>query len=153
VAVKRAAALAAALSAAAVLSGPAGATIHPQSSIAGVKLGMTQAEVIGVLGPADAIQTGTNEFGHYTVFRYVRLRVTFQGDVSVTAVKTSRKSEKTPHGVGVGSTRAQVLANVLKVRCTRRECHRGRFLPGRRVTVFPLYHGKVTSILVGFVID
>jgi hypothetical protein len=71
----------------------------------------------------------------------------------VTAVKTSRRQEKTPHGVGVGSTRAQVLANVLKVHCTKRECHRGKFLPGRRVTLFPLYHGRVTSILIGFVID
>jgi hypothetical protein len=151
--VKRAAALAATLGASAFLAGPAGATIHPQSSIAGVKLGMTQAEVIAKLGPADSIQTGTNEFGHFTVFRYFRLKVTFQGDTNVTAVKTSRRKEKTPGGVGVGSTRAQVRAHVLKVTCSKNECHRGKFLPGRRVTVFPLYHGKVTSVLVGFVID
>jgi hypothetical protein len=151
--VKRAAALAATLAAAAVVSSPAGATIHPQSSIAGVKLGMTQAEVIGVQGAPTTIETGNNEFGHFTVFRYFRLKVTFQGDTNVTAVKTSRRSERTPRGVGVGSTRAEVLANVLKVKCSKNECHRGKFLPGRRVTVFPLFHGRVTSVLIGFVID
>ena len=150
---KRAAALAVTIGAAAVLSSPAGATIHPQSSIAGVQLGMTQADVIGVQGAPPTIETGTNEFGHFTVFRYFRLKVTFQGDTNVTAVKTSRRHERTPHGIGVGSTRAQVLANVLKVTCTKNECHRGKFLPGRRVTVFPLFHGRVTSVLMGFVID
>lgn len=150
---KRAAALAATLAAAAVVSSPAGATIHPQSSIAGVQLGMTQSEVTGVLGAPDSTETGNNEFGHFTVFRYFRLKVTFQGDTNVTAVKTSRRNERTPRGVGVGSTRAQVLANVLKVKCSKNECHRGKFLPGRRVTVFPLFHGRVTSVLIGFVID
>ena len=133
---------------------PAGATIVPGQSIAGVELEMTQAEVITVLGAPSATQHGSNEFGSFTKFKYRRLTVTFQGDVQVTAVKTTRKLERTAHDIGVGSTRAELRAGVTHLRCeTRRLCHKGRYLPGHRVTVFRLYHGKVTSILVGFVID
>jgi hypothetical protein len=137
-----------------VSSAPAGAAIVPGKSIAGVKLGMTQGQVTGVLGAPAQTQHGMNEFGSFTVFRYTRLQVTFQGDVTVTAVKTTRKSEKTPHGVGVGSTKAELKAGVTKLKCiTKSLCQKGRSLPGARVTVFRLFHGKVTSVLVGFVID
>ncbi len=133
---------------------PAGAAIVPGKSIAGVKLGMTQAQVIVVLGAPSHTTHGTNEFGSFTVFEYRRLRVTFQGDVTATAVKTTRKGELTPHGVHVGSTRAQLKAGVTKLHCiTPRLCQKGKSNPGARVTVFRLFNGKVTSILVGFVID
>ena len=136
------------------LAAPAGATIVPVQSIAGVELEMTQAEVIAVLGAPTATQHGTNEFGSFTKFKYRRLTVTFQGDVQVTAVKTTRKLERTAHDIGVGSTRAELRAGVTHLRCdTPRLCRKGRLLPGHRVTVFRLYHGKVTSVLVGFVID
>jgi hypothetical protein len=140
--------------AALALSAPAGAAIVPGQSIAGVELEMTQGQVIGVLGTPARIQHGTNEFGSYTVFRYRKLVVTFQGNASVTAVKTTRRAERTPHGVHVGSTRAQLKAGVNHLRCdTKWLCRKGRLLPGHRVTVFRLYQGRVTSILVGFVID
>ena len=133
---------------------PAGAAIVPGKSIAGVKLGMTQAQVTGVLGTPSKTTHGTNEFGPYTVFKYRRLWVTFQGDATATAVKTTRKAELTPHGVHVGSTRAQLKAGVTKLHCIVPSlCQKGKGVPGSRVTVFRLYHGKVTSILVGFVID
>jgi hypothetical protein len=133
---------------------PAGAAIVPGQSIAGVELGMTQTEVNWTLGLPPVTQHGSNEFGSFTKFKYHRLTVTFQGDVQVTAVKTTRKLERTAHGIGVGSTRAELRAGVTHLRCdTPRLCRKGRLLPGHRVTVFRLYHGKVTSVLVGFVID
>ncbi len=80
--------------------------------------------------------------------------MTFQGNATATAVKTTRKAELTPHGVHVGSTRAQLKAGVTKLHCIVPSlCQKGKGVPGSRVTVFRLYHGKVTSILVGFVID
>jgi len=132
---------------------PAGAAIVPQRSIAGVELSMTKPEVRDVLGEPDEIVQGANEFGAFTVFKYRRLRVTFQGRTNVTAVSTTRRNERTARGIGFGSTRAQVRNNVSGVRCNRRECVKGRFLPGRRVTVFRLFRGKVAQTLVGFVID
>ena len=140
--------------AALALAASAGAVIHPGSSIAGVKLGMTKAEVRAELGEPARIIRQRNEFGPVTTFRYFRLWVTFQGNREVTAVKTTRKKERTPRGVGVGSTRAQVKARVHRVKCPLPTlCEKGRLVPGGRVTVFRLFKGRVTSVLVGFVID
>ena len=136
------------------LAAPAAAVIHPGSSIAGVKLGMTKGEVRAQLGQPLEVRRQRNEFGPVTTFRYFRLWVTFQGDRTATAVKTTRKRERTPRGVGRGSTRAQVKARVRGVRCpTATLCEAGRLVPGGRVTVFRLFEGRVTSVLVGFVID
>ena len=132
---------------------PAGATIVPQRSIAGVELSMAKPQVRGVLGEPNNVVQGTNKFGAYTIFEYRRLRIVFQGRTNVTAIRTTRRNERTVHGIGVGSTRAEVRENVARVRCGRRQCVRGRFLPGRRVTVFRLVRGKVAQVIIGFVID
>lgn len=131
----------------------AGATIIPQRSIAGVELEMTKASVRAVLGTPGRVIQGTNEFGQYTVFRYYRLRVTFQGNATVTAVETNRLQERTPRGAGVGSTRAELRAKVTGLTCMPRLCFKGQFLPGRRVTVFRICDGIVTRVQIGFVID
>jgi len=138
---------------AAIVAAPAGARIVPGQSIAGVKLGMTKPQVKGVLGDPTTIAHGANEFGTFTVFKYFRLSVTFQGNQSVTAIKTTRKRERTRHDIGVGSTRAQVIAKVPGVQCFRTVCQKGQSLPGERITAFFLYQRRVTSVLVGFVID
>ena len=133
---------------------PAGAVIHPGHSIAGVELGMTRAEVRAELGPPARVIRGRNVFGPYRTLRYFRLWVTFQGEQAASAIKTTRLRERTPRGVGVKSTRAQLLANVRGVRCaTRTLCEKGRLTPGSRVTVFRLFRGRVTTVLVGLVID
>jgi len=151
--VKRLAVLLAAVAVAAVVAAPAGARIVPGQSIAGVKLSMTKNQVRGVLGTPTAITHGSNEFGTFTVFKYFRLQVTFQGDATVTAIKTSRRVERTRHDIGVGSTRAEVLAKVPGVRCFRTVCQKGASTPGQRITAFFLFRRHVTSVLVGFVID
>jgi hypothetical protein len=147
--------LAAAAVAAAALAAasPAAAEIVPQRSIAGVELSMTRADVRGVLGEPREIERGSNEFGRYVIFKYRRLQVVFQGRTNVTGLRTNRRSERTASGVGFGSTREEVREGVSGVRCNRRECVKGRFLPGRRVTIFRLYRGKVAQTVVGFVID
>jgi hypothetical protein len=126
--------------------------------MAGVRLGMTQAQVKAALGEPLRVVTGSSEFGPYTEFRYPhRVTVSFQGHALVTAIQTSGSFERTANGIGVGSTEAQVEANVPGARCVVelgfRHCYVGRFEPGRRVTDFVIKAGRVTRITVGFVID
>jgi hypothetical protein len=151
---RRAALLLAVVAAFAATAGPAGATIVLGRSIAGAELGMTRAEIRGVLGEPRSITRGSNEFGPYRVFHYFRLDVTFQGNTNATAVKTWRKRERTANGIGVGSTKRQLRNRISGVRCEGRVCSKGRFVPGGRVTVFRLSQtNRIASVTVAFVID
>jgi hypothetical protein len=156
--VKRVAILAAAC-AGLCLAGTAAAKLVPQTGMAGVALGQSRLHVRAVLGAPSRVIHGTNEFGAYTEFRYGAraLRLVFQANAGLTSISTSARRERTRTGVGVGSTEAQVKAGVPGVRCagsgTARHCYLGRFLAGRRVTDFRLGSGRVTRVVVGFVID
>ena len=66
------------------------AAIVPQRGIAGLRLAMTRAQVRVVLGAPAAAVHGRNEFGTFTVYRYRGLRVTFQGNRTVTSILTTR---------------------------------------------------------------
>ena len=135
----------------------ASAVIVPQRGIAGVRLEITKAQVRAALGAPSVVVHGSNDFGSFTVYRYRGLRVTFQGNRTVTSVFTTRVSERTAAGVGVGSTEGQVRAKVRGVRCRTesgfRHCFVGRFLAGKRVTDFRIKRGHVTSVTVAFVLD
>ena len=136
----------------------AGATIIPQRAMAGVSLGMTRAQVEKAAGKPLRIEHAKNEFGSLTRLVYPgRIMVNFQGNANVTAVWTTGTKERTIRGVGVGSTRAQVLRFVPDVHCETTSgfahCFVGSFEPGKRVTDFRLAHGRVTRVTVGFVID
>jgi hypothetical protein len=91
---------------------------------------MTKTDVRVVLGDPLRIVRGANDFGPYTEFRYPkRVRVTFQGDMTVTAISTTGVAERTSHGIGVGSTEAALRAEHTRVRCETfvgiRSCDRG----------------------------
>lgn len=135
----------------------AGATIVLQQGMAGVRLDLTRAQVRAKLGPPLRVVRGTNEFGAYTEFRYRGpLRVLFQGDAGATSIETTGPRERTLRGIGVGSTEASVRAKVAGLHCRTdgvRHCFLGRFLPGHRVTDFFIRRGKVSRIVVGYVID
>jgi len=153
----RLAVLAFAVSTFAFLAGTAGGAIVPQKGIAGVNLGMSQAKVRSVLGKPVSIIHAKNTFGKYTMFRYLRLQVIFQGNSAATDVSTSRKGERTKSGAGVGSTEAQVKAKVAGVKCKVESgfhhCFVGRFLPGKRVTDFLFADGRVVRVDIAVVID
>jgi hypothetical protein len=83
--------------------------------------------------------------------------VSFQAGSRATGLRTTSRLERTARGVGVGSTEAQVKAGVAGVRCRTesgfRRCFVGRFLPGRLVTDFDIRNGRVSSVVVGYVLD
>jgi hypothetical protein len=147
-----------ALAAALALPAAADAAIVVQKGIGGVKLGMTKSKVRTKLGAPDRIRTGRNDFGPYAAWVYPRVRVTFQSGDAATAVETRSTLERTASGVGVGSTTAAVRSKIAGVTCEvgvagGGHCFIGSFKPGARVTDFFLARGKVTRVVVGFVID
>jgi hypothetical protein len=142
----------------AALAAPAVGTVMVQQGIAGVRIQMTPAQVKSVLGKPKGVKAGHNTFGRYIQYRYPKLLVVFQGLKTVTAVYTSRRTERTPSGIGVGSTKAQVKAKVPGVHCRSgidaHFCYVGVIKPGRRVTVFQLSGtNRVAQLEVGLVID
>jgi hypothetical protein len=141
-----------------VLPAQASGAIIVQKGIGGVTLGMSKTKVRAKLGVPIRTRTGTNEFGTYTVFVYQRVRVTFQGGAAATAVQTTSKRERTVTGVGVASRAAAVKTGIAGVKCELStagsgHCYVGKFNPGRRVTDFFISKGRVTRVIVGFVID
>jgi hypothetical protein len=147
------------LAAAAALALPAsaGAAIVPQQSIAGAKLGMTKAQVKAKLGPPQSVQSGTNDFGAFTTFRYPPVSVTFQSGPNATAVVTRSPGQRTAKGVGVGSSVFSVLVGVPGVKCQNESgfvhCFLGAFTPGHLVTDFVIRNARVTRVTIGRVID
>ena len=134
------------------------AMVQIDRGIAGARLGSSRAEVRAALGAPSKTASGRNDFGPWLRYTYAGgVRVFFQGRSEVTSVETTGLGDRTSKGVGVGSTEADVVANVSH--CTRgtfetvRMCHTGDVLPGKRVTDFRIENGKVARVTVAIVID
>ena len=130
---------------------PAHAVIRPQKGMAGVRLGMSQTQMRGVLGTPIRTKQGQNDFGPFTQFIYPHsITVTFQGNRRVTGVSTrgrTARSSETAVRQKVGHVHCETISGT-------HTCHVGSFLAGHRVTVFLISkHGFVVSVTVGFVLD
>lgn len=126
-----------------------------QQGLAGVRLQMTPDQVKGVLGKPKGFHHGRNFYGQYFQYRYPKLLVTFQGMKTVTSITTSRKTERTARGFGVGSTKAQVK-RIAGIHCRSALladfCYLGVAAPGRRITEFRFNGSKrVKQVEVGVV--
>lgn len=135
-----------------------GGPIVVGKSIRGVALDMTQKQVRAVLGTPKKTVRRNNEFGPYTEFTYNGLKVTFQGNATVTGMRTTSRLDRTKDGIGVGSTIAEVKAKVRGVRCESSGggaplCSLGRYAPGQLVTAFFTDGQRVTEVIIGYVID
>jgi hypothetical protein len=137
---------------------PAAATIVPQHSIAGVKLGMTEKRVRALKGKPLAVRKSRNDFGTFRELVYARVRVGFQSGSKVTAVSTTSPKERTARGLGIGSSVEQIKAALKGVRCKKEfgidHCWLGAdWKPGAVVTDLMLKHGRVSRVTIGYVID
>lgn len=133
------------------------AAIVVQKGIAGVELGMSQDQVVALLGqPQDKRQSGEPgvDPGVQTDFIYADgLTVSFVENMSgVISVSTTNSAEKTASGVGVGSSVGALKREVDRLRCDRkrrpRECFVGRQVVGKKRTVFTMHKGKATRVAV-----
>jgi hypothetical protein len=134
------------------------ALVQVDRGIGGARLGNSRAEVRAALGAPASTRSGTNDFGRFLQWRFRGgVTVIFQDRTEVTTVSTTGRGDRTPRGVGVGSTEAAVRNRVRGVRCETiagfRSCHTGRFTAGEIITDFQLRGGKVRRIAVGRVLD
>jgi hypothetical protein len=154
------AAVAAAAGAAGASAAPVGGrTIVLQHAMAGVRLGMTEAQARAALGPGVTTRRGSSDFGPYLqlVSGPLGLTVTLQGARRVTNLSTSGRALRTAAGIGVGSTEGEVRRRIRGVRCEvvvgARLCEIGRAEPGRTVSDLFISAGRVSRVNVGYVID
>jgi hypothetical protein len=121
----------------------AAATIRPQYGMSRVVLGMTKTQVRARLG-APVASGGARLY-------YPRVWVGFRLGHAV-EITTTRATEHTASGVGVGSTESAVRRSYPSVVCAPfggfRRCRLGSGKPGTRATDFMLGHGLVLQVTV-----
>ena len=151
---RRARAAVVAAAAALILPSPADAVIRLNQGMAGVRIGMTPAEVRERLGaPSSRTRHGriTN-----LIYRRPGVVVSFLAR-RVVVLSTAGRRERTRRGVGVGSTERAVRRLVPGARCESAEgvrtCSVGGLDVGDRNTVFVLRGGRVRSVTVARVFD
>jgi hypothetical protein len=122
---------------------PASAMIRPQRGMSGVTLGMTKAQVRSKLGSPIGSGGGRLYFARVWVgFRLGR----------AVEITTTRSTEHTGSGLGVGASEAAVHRAYPSVTCAPsggfRRCRLGNGQPGTRATDFLIGHGQVLQITI-----
>jgi hypothetical protein len=121
----------------------AAATIRPQYGMSRIVLGMTKTQVRARLG-APVASGGARLY-------YPRVWVGFRLGHAV-EITTTRATEHTASGVGVGSTESAVRRSYPSVVCAPfggfRRCRLGSGKPSTRATDFMLGHGLVLQVTV-----
>jgi hypothetical protein len=130
----------------------ASAKIVVQRSIGGVALGMTRAQITGLLGPPVHDVAPTADDPRQARFWDFadRLRVGFANDGdAATVVVTYSRRERTASGVGPGSSRRAVKRALHGEHCTALLCMVGTDALGEVTTIFDFNRrGRTTEVIV-----
>ena len=126
----------------------------PGKSLACVSIGMTQAQVRAVAGAPRSTTKVTGCCGQVISFVYPQFTVSFMRGHVRWVFSTSRLY-RTANGVGIGSTKAQLLARVQGVRCgvfglAKTFCIAGKAFDDPKQTLFALPNGRVVLARLGF---
>jgi hypothetical protein len=146
------------------VAAPAQARIVPGKGMAGIRIGMTQAQVTAVLGQPDSSKTVSDDFGPSLRLRYAShgglrliLRENVSGEQELFQVLTKGRVERTKRGVGVGTRERRLRRRLRGEHCETisgyRSCTIGQFVAGRIVTDFRIRRHRVVSVVVGRVVD
>lgn len=136
----------------------ASANIVVGKSIAGVSLGMTEAQVVAVIGPAKATRDTKDEITGQPVreLEYNSMYVQVMNG-SVILVSSVSKKEKTSNGAGVGMKERTLKKKVKGLKCSgakNRICFKGSGKPGTVSTAFSMTKSKkVRGVVIGIVLD
>ena len=136
----------------------ASANIVVDKSIAGVALGMTEAQVVAVVGPpkktADSKDQITGQPVRELVYNSMYVQIL---NGSVVAVSSVSKKEKTSSGAGVGMKEKSLKKKIKGLKCSgskNRICAKGSGKPGTVTTAFSITKSKkVRAVVIGIVID
>jgi len=130
-----------------VLAPAAEAKVVVQESIAGVKLGMTSAQVRAVLGKPHHVTYKPDQVeGSVKIFDYgpTDVILTRGAQAQVLRVKTTSRAQRTSNGIGVGSTRAAIKRAFPRATCVERICAIGD--PAATTTFHLTTSGRVHTV-------
>lgn len=127
--------------------------VRPGEGAGGVRLGMSEAQVIKVLGRPQrrhALRTAQGAFVDLS-WPGIRVRRWEGAGGRVIHVEVTDRGIRMPNGIGVGSTAADVRAGLPTAACASgaAECTLGEPLPGNTVTTLRMgAAGRVTHVSV-----
>jgi hypothetical protein len=128
----------------------ADARIVIDTSIGGVKLGMTHVETARVLGKGKLEPGGGNEYE----YRHGSYQVIFTSG-RASSIETFSSGQRTSNGLGVGASLAEVRARYPKVHCSpsngEMDCYLGSIKRGHLYTDFYFENGRssMTAVIIG----
>ncbi len=134
------------------------AMIQIDRGIAGARLGASPAQVRAALGKPTKTTPAATTSGRGCGYTFAGgIGVFFQGAGGRRRCRSRGSATGRRRASAIGSTQADVVANVPRVECetveTALTCHTRDLLPGQQVTDFRIEDGKVVRVTVAIVID
>lgn len=132
--------------------------VQPGVGAGGVRLGMSEGQVLRVLGRPDSRRKARTELGAFVDLRWPGISVRRWDGAGgrVVSIAVTDRGIRTIEGVGVGSPLSRVRSAFPAAACEASPtvCTVGDPLPGNTVTTFRFTSsGRVSEVSVGRVID